>query len=202
MGRLDPRNRYVPVRLGDVNTQTRWVLDRSGAREPDFLPHVMLRVQDVMREDFPQAPESEPVREVGLLMSHHDMDLVPVVDAGGALAGVLTERALARRYIRESREPSELDAPATVGAIARVVEGTLVNGSEDAEVSGQIWCMAMDIGALPSEIGPGDVAVVGNRDDAQRAAIELGVGLLVVTNGTAARATTRSRWRRSARCRS
>ena len=63
------------------------------------------------------------MREVGLLMSHHDMDLVPIVDADGALAGVLTERALARRYIRESREPSELDAPATVGAIARVVEG-------------------------------------------------------------------------------
>ena len=123
MGRLDSRNRYVPVRLGDVNTQTRWVLERSGAREPEFLAHVMLRVQDVMREDFPQAPESEPVREVGLLMSHHDMDLVPIVDEDGALAGVLTERALARRYIRESREPSELDAAATVGAIARVVEG-------------------------------------------------------------------------------
>ena len=44
--------------------------------------------------------------------------------------------------------------------------------------------MAMDIGALPSEIGPGDVVVVGNRDDAQRAAIELGVGLLVTSNGT------------------
>ena len=44
--------------------------------------------------------------------------------------------------------------------------------------------MAMDIGSLPSEIGPGDVAVVGDRDDAQRAAIELGVGLLVTSNGT------------------
>jgi manganese-dependent inorganic pyrophosphatase len=184
MGRLDPHNEYRPVRLGDINTQTRWVLERSGAREPDFLPHVMLRVQDVMREDFPQAVETEPVREVGMLMSHRDLDLVPIVDDEGALAGVMTERALARRYIRESREPSELDAATTVGAIARVLEGELVNGSEDAEVSGQIWCMAMDIGSLPSEIGPGDVAVVGNREDAQRAAIGLDVGLLVASNGT------------------
>ena len=43
----------------------------------------------------------------------------------------------------------------------------------------------MDVGSLPSEIGSGDVVVVGNRDDAQRAAIELGVGLLVTSNGTA-----------------
>src|SRR4051812_25323949 len=182
MGRLDPHNAYMPVRLGDLNTQTRWVLERAGAREPEFLPHVMLRVQDVMREHFPQAEGSEPVREVGRMMAREDLDLVPIVESG-ALAGVMTERALARRYIRESREPSELDAPTRVSAIVKVLGGEVVSGA-DAEVTGQIWCMAMDIGSLPSEIGPGDVVVVGNRDDAQRAAIELGVGLLVTSNGT------------------
>ena len=30
--RLDPRNRYVPARLGELNAQTRWALERSGAR--------------------------------------------------------------------------------------------------------------------------------------------------------------------------
>ena len=54
-GRLDPRNEYVPVRLGELNAQTRWVLERSGAPEPPLLPHVMLRVRDVMRERFPLA---------------------------------------------------------------------------------------------------------------------------------------------------
>ena len=36
-GRLDPRNEYVPVRLGELNAQTRWVLERSGGREPQLL---------------------------------------------------------------------------------------------------------------------------------------------------------------------
>src|ERR671923_49351 len=45
-GRLDPRNEYIPVRLGDLNAQTRWVLRRSRAPEPDLLPHVLLRVTD------------------------------------------------------------------------------------------------------------------------------------------------------------
>ena len=182
MSRVDTRNRYVPVRLGELNTQTRWVLEQARAQEPEFLPHVMLRVRDVMREDFPQADDSEPVREVGRLMARQDLDLVPIVNTAGALTGVMTERALARRYIRESREPSELDAPTNVSAIVKVLQGEVLAGS-DNEVSGQIWCMAMDVGALPTEIGPGDVVVVGNRDDAQRAAIDLGVGLLVVSNG-------------------
>jgi len=184
MGRVDPHNEYRPVRLGEINTQTRWVLKRAGARQPNFLPHVMLRVSDVMRERFPQAVGGEPIREVGRLMAREDLDLVPIVDDRGELEGVMTERALARRYIRESREPSELDAPTRPSAIVKVLQGELIAGAGDAEVSGQIWCMATDIGSLPSEIGPGDVAVVGNRDDAQRAAIELGVGLLVTSNGT------------------
>jgi manganese-dependent inorganic pyrophosphatase len=183
MRRLDPRHEYVPVRLGDVNTQTRWALDRAHAEEPEFLPHVMLRVQDVMRSDFPLAEHTEPVREVGRVMAREDIDLVPIVE-DGVLAGVMTERALARRYIRESRDASKLDAPTKVSAIVSVLEGELVAGP-DQEVAGRVWVMAMDVGSLPSEIGKGDVVVVGNRPDAHRAALDLGVGLLVTSNGTA-----------------
>ena len=68
-GRLDPRNDYVPVRLGDCNRQTRWLLERSGAPEPRHLPHVMLRARDVMQEEFPVTRQDEPLREAGRAMS-------------------------------------------------------------------------------------------------------------------------------------
>src|SRR6202012_3884118 len=42
-GRLDPRNEYLPVRLGDCNRQTRWLLQRSEAPEPRHPPHILLR---------------------------------------------------------------------------------------------------------------------------------------------------------------
>jgi manganese-dependent inorganic pyrophosphatase len=182
--RLDPHNDYEPVRLGELNEQTRWVLQRSGAKEPPLLPHVMLRVQDVMRERFALAPHSEPVRDVGLTMAREDLDLVPVVDDDGALAGVVTERVLARRYIRESREASRLDAPTAVGEIARVLEGDLLTGEPAREVSGRVWVLAMATGSLPLGFEAGDVVVVGDRPDAQRVAIEVGVALLVTSNGT------------------
>jgi manganese-dependent inorganic pyrophosphatase len=185
-GRLDPRNEYVPVRLGELNQQTRWVLDRSGAPEPDLLPHVMLRVRDVMRERFPHASHSEPVREVGLIMARDDVDIVPVVDDDERLAGVMTERVLARRYVRESREASRLDAPTAIGAIAGVLEGDLLVGEAATEVTGRVWVLAMATASLPIGFVAGDVVVVGDRPDAQRIAIEVGVGLLAISNDTAA----------------
>ncbi len=182
--RLDPNNEYVPVRLGECNAQTRWVLERSGADEPALLEHVMLRVQDVMREKFPLAEHTVPVREVGLIMARDEVDLVPVVADGGELAGVMTERALARRYVRESREASKLDAPTAVSAIAGVLEGEQLSGEGSLEVTGRVWVLAMATESLPLGFSAGDVVVVGNRPDAQRIAIEVGVALLVTSNGT------------------
>src|SRR5829696_6976194 len=88
--RLDPRNEYVASRLGDVNAQTRWVLDRAPVPEPEFLPHILLRACDVMQTSFPTADHHEPIREVGLTMAREELELVPITDDAGALAGVMT----------------------------------------------------------------------------------------------------------------
>jgi manganese-dependent inorganic pyrophosphatase len=180
--RLDPRNKYLPVRLGAVNAQTRWLLEHADAAEPDLLPHVMLRVCDVMRSGFQVAREHEPVREVGLAMAAGELDLMPVVDEGGTLVGVMTERALARRYIRESREVSALVAPTSVSALVGVLDGELVAG-EETDIAGRVWAYSMDV-ASSSQIASGDVVVVGDRPDAQELAIERGAALLVLSNGT------------------
>jgi manganese-dependent inorganic pyrophosphatase len=183
--RLDPGQDYVAVRLGDVNAQTEWLLERSGAPLPELLPHIMLRVRDVMRETFPVATEHKPVREVGLTLAREGLDLVPIVDEAGALVGVVSERTLAHRFIRESREASTLvDAPTTVGCVAEVLEGEVITGDTDREVAGRVWVHAMEVGS-PTKIAEGDTVVVGNRTDSQRLAIELGAALLILSNNSA-----------------
>ena len=181
--RLDPENEYVPVRLGELNAQTEWVLERSGAETPDFLPHVMLRTCDVMRESFPVADRRKSVREVGLAMARDNLDLMPIVDEDGLMVGVVTMRALARRYIRESREPSSLgDTGTTVEAIVEVLDGELVAG-EGRAISGRVWVSSSATGPGPTPIAAGDVVVVGNRVDAQEHVIEAGAAVLVSPNG-------------------
>jgi manganese-dependent inorganic pyrophosphatase len=180
-GRLDPRNDYLAVRLGECNAQTCWLLGRAGVSEPVFLPHAMPRARDVMQTSFPVTGQDAPLREAGLAMGKADLEVVPIVDGDGALTGVLTERALARRYIRESRRTSTLqEAPTYISAIVSVLEGTLVTG-DDRQLEGRVWVHSMDV-ASRSGISEGDVVVVGNRADAQLLAIELGAALVVISN--------------------
>ena len=179
----DDDDEYVAVRLGSVNAQTEWLLERSGAPLPRHLPHAYLRVRDIMRTEFPIAQRGDPVRSVGLLMASEGMDLVPVVDDDGVLTGLLTERGLARRYVRESREASRLDVPTPVGSIVEVLEGELHAGDPDVELEGRVWVQAMHSTAS-SKVQPGDVVVIGDRPEATVNAIERGIALLVLSNST------------------
>jgi manganese-dependent inorganic pyrophosphatase len=180
---VDPDNFYAPARLGEVNAQTAWALQESGAETPKRISHIMLRVKDVMAKDVATARGNDPLRNVGIAMAKRNISQVPIVDDEGALIGIITERNLARMYIRESREASTFEAtPVPVGSIVEVLEGELLAG-EDRETSGKLWVISMDVGSMGQAMEPGDIMVIGDRPDAQRRAIEMGAGVLVVSNG-------------------
>ena len=178
-GRLDLENAYVPVRLGEVNAQARWALARSGAPEPELLRHVRLRAKDVMRTDHPTANHDESLRDVGIAMAKGDVDIIPIVDDAGAVTGILTARDLARRYIKESSEPSSFaDRPASIDLIVEVLGGRVLV-PPTRRLNGRLWAVTVDAMTMGTTMGPNDIVVVGNRSDAQRRAAEIGVALVV-----------------------
>src|ERR671918_2920402 len=181
---VDPENHYVAARLGEVNAQTAWAFEKSGAVEPRLIRHVMLRVKDVMSGDVAVARKNDPLRNVGLVMARRNISQLPIVEDDGSLAGIITERNLARMYVRESRGASTFaDSPVSVGAMVEVLEGELLVGRKDSEFSGQLWVISMSVDSMGKSMKSGDVVVIGDRPRGQRRAIELGAGVLVVSNG-------------------
>ena len=179
-GRLDPGASYVPVRLGPLNAQSAWALERSGAPTPELLPHIMLRVRDVMSA-APSANHNDSLRAVGLAMAKADADLMPIVDDDGVLVGLLTSRDLARRYIKESGEPSSFDdRPVSVDLIVDVLGGELLVRPE-RRLTGRLWAVTVHPDTMGRTMGPHDIVVIGDRADAQRRAVEIGVALVVTT---------------------
>ena len=181
---VDPDNNYEAVRLGEANAQTAWALEKSGAEEPRRIRHIMLRVKDVMSDDVAVANKNDPLRNVGLTMARRNISQLPIVEKDGTLTGIITERNLARMYVRESRGASSFaDSPVTVGAIVEVLEGELLVGEKESEFSGQLWVISMSVDSMGKSMNPGDVVVIGDRPKGQRRAIELGAGVVVVSNG-------------------
>jgi manganese-dependent inorganic pyrophosphatase len=180
---VDPENHYVAARLGEVNAQTKWALEKSGAKQPTMLEHIMLRVRDVMASDVAVARKNDPLRNVGLTMARRNISQLPIVEDDGTLTGIITERNLARMYVRESRGASTFaDSPVSVGSMVEVLEGELLVGEKDRESSGQLWVISMSVDSMGKSMNPGDVVVIGDRPKGQRRAIELGAGVIVVSN--------------------
>ncbi len=180
---LDKENDYSPARLGEVNAQTQWALEKSGAKSPKRISHIKLRVKDVMSDDVAVAGKNDPLHKVGLMMAEKDISQVPIVDDDRSLIGLITERNLARMYIRESRETSTFaESPVSVKSMVEVLEGELLAGG-DKKSSGKLWVISMGVDSMGQSMDSGDIVVIGDRQKGQRRAIELGAGVLVISNG-------------------
>ncbi|HEY3318573.1 MAG TPA: putative manganese-dependent inorganic diphosphatase [Coriobacteriia bacterium] len=97
--RVESERVYVPVRLGEAPSETRWLFDRFGAKMPERVEHVRLRVRDAMAAEVVTVAPDESLLAVGRLMREHDIRAVPVCEDGRVL-GIVSTETLAARYLR------------------------------------------------------------------------------------------------------
>ncbi len=179
----DPESFYVPARLGPVPKEAEWVFRRFGVELPDEVTHVRTRVRDVMTPDPVVIGVDEPMLAAGLLMRERGVRALPVVDAEGRAAGLVSERLLAERYLHETGIEGFRRMPVSVGLIARTLEGELVCGDPDAQITGDVLVAANEPSTLVARLAPGDVVISGDRLRTPPLALEAGIALLVATGG-------------------
>jgi manganese-dependent inorganic pyrophosphatase len=174
---------HIPARLGELNRETRFVLDTFGVPEPVLLPHIHVRVQDVMTANVITTPPTSTVFEVGRLMREHNVHAIPIVDEDGRVRGAVTERMLARSYLKEMeiyREPTTLFR---LDNIAATLNGAIILGDPAAQVRGSFFVGAMTPETMSRFIAPGDTIILGDREETQEVALEKGASCLVLTGG-------------------
>ncbi len=175
--------RHVPARLGEINRETAFVLERFGVPTPVFLPHVYVRAQDVMTQSVTAAHAGATVHEVGELMSEHRIHTVPVLDESGHAQGIITESSLARGYLKELALQNLSETPTALGKIADTLSAQIVLGDPNTLVRGNVIIGAMNIQTIVKYIAPGDLVIIGNRDNAQEVALSCNISCLVISGG-------------------
>lgn len=181
--REEPDREFRAFRLGDINRETAFVLNRLGIPEPPLLEHVRRRVREAMVHDVITAGVDATSYEVGVLMRREGIRSIPLVDEEAHPHGVVTTRTLAELYIHEAGTFSFAVEPPTVAQVVRTLEGVLLVGKPDTHLAGRPVIGAMTPALMRKHIRPGDVVIVANRGDAQRTALEGGASALIVSGG-------------------
>lgn len=172
----------VPVRLGNVNQETQYILDYFKAEAPQFLKTVKLTVEDLNFDYISPISPDISLKMAWNIMRDKNIKTLPVADENDHLLGLLAISNLTSCYmdIWDNRilAKSNTKLDNIVDTLSAKVSYTNENNNS---FPGKIVVTAMQPDSMIDHIESGDIAIVGDRDEVQRALINLKVSLIIIT---------------------
>jgi len=174
----------IPARAGKINAETKYVLEYFGASTPVLITDLYPRAKEIMAEDAVTIRPGNTLRELGQLMKQHGLKAVPVTDDQNVLVGMVSVGDLAQRYFDELEMQDLHEGGVDYRKLLRTLDGTLVTGDAlNRLIGGRARIAGAQVATMRKIIAANDVVLVGDRENAQLAAIEEGIACLVITGG-------------------
>lgn len=181
---------YIPVRAGDVNTETEFVLDHFGASAPALMENITTQVRDIEIRKTKGVSRCTSIRKAWKMMQDNDIVTIPIVTKEGSLEGLITVSDIAHN-IMDVYDNTVLSKGKTIYSnILDTINGEMLVGDpKDVFGEGKVLIGAANPEMMESYIDKGDIVIVGNRYESQLCAIEADAGCVVVCLGARVPAT-------------
>ena len=176
----------IACRLGDVNQETQYILDYFNAEAPQLLKTVKLKVEDLQFDNIsPVSPELS-LKTAWTIMRDKNIKTLPVADENDHLLGVLAVSNLTSCYMDIWDNRILAKSNTTLDNIIDTLSAKASYINENLTTfPGKIVVSAMQPDTMTGHIEEGDIAIVGDREEAQAELIKLNVSLMIVTGGYA-----------------
>lgn len=174
----------VPVRLGDLNRETQFVLKYFSVDIPIYKNNIKTQVSDL---DFDMISPVSPditIKTAWSIMKKNNKKVLPVSDEDEKLLGIVTLSDITRNYL-DTMENSILAVSNTpLDTIVDTLDAKQLNEmKEKFKTSGKVMIAAMTCDCLEPFVEAGDIIITGNRKDSQIKCIELGAACIIVSCG-------------------
>jgi manganese-dependent inorganic pyrophosphatase len=173
----------VPVRLGEINRETEFILKYFNVEIPTLLKSVKQKVEDLHYDKATVFSKELTMKTAWSLMKQQNLKSAPILDDHGHLLGLLSTSNMIEGYmekwdssiLREANTPIE-NVIDTIAAKVLYLRDTMKT------IEGDIHIAAMRGEEVKKRINKGDVVIVGgDRDDAVATLIEAQVSLIILT---------------------
>lgn len=170
----------VPCRLGPINTETRWLLERFGFEEPMLFEDARATIKEIdMDPPLTITPETT-IYETLQLMKQNNKQSYGVVNQKGQLLGMVTRSDLSRVGLGDTAAAIQLLKDTPLDYIAKTIRGFIAYRDEEYHFNGKVSIIAMTETGLNDYDIRDRLVMLGNDTEAQKAAIRKGAGILVV----------------------
>ena len=170
----------VPCRLGPINMETRWLLERFGFEEPMLFEDARATIKEIdMDPPLTITPETT-IYETLQLMKQNNKQSYGVVNQKGQLLGMVTRSDLSRVGLGDTAAAIQLLKDTPLDYIAKTIRGFFAYRDEEYHFNGKVSIIAMTETGLNDYDIRDRLVMLGNDTEAQKAAIRKGAGILVV----------------------
>lgn len=175
---------YKAKRLGEVNPETKYVLDYFGVKEPELLTDIYPRMVDIPLHTVEPIDAKTSLKKAWDMMREQSIVTLPILEKDGTLKGIITASDItySDMDVYDNKVLSKAKTP--YSNIVETLDGELVVGDMNSCIdSGKVLVSAANPDLMEKFIDPGDVVIIGNRYDSQFCSIEAGARLLIVCMG-------------------
>lgn len=166
--------------LGEINKESKFVLDYFKIEHPKFLSNVKVQLSDVPYDKTIMADENSSIYEAYTYMVANNITGLPVVKNNKKFFGYVSLKEIAADFIRGDFDMLN----ASYDNILNVIEGSEIL-KFDEHIEGHIMAITFSIEAIIEsvKINNETIAILGSRKDVVDHCIENKVKLIVLVGG-------------------
>lgn len=169
----------IPCRLGPLNAETRYLLQRFQVKEPYLFEDARATLDEInIDEPYAISPHTT-IQETLELMSEQKKQSYGIVNKDGKLMGMVTKSDLAAIGLGDTAVAIKLLKETPLDNIAKTISGTVCYADDQMHFNGKTSVIAIAETKLNNYELNDRLVIVGNDSEAQAAAIKKGAGILI-----------------------
>ena len=171
----------IGYRLGDINRETRYVLERFNLKEPKLIENVKIQLLDIEYEDTPTLCIYDSIKKAYDIMKSYKIRQLAIVNKERALQGIVSINDIAMASIEENYYNISTNMDNLLGTLS----GTIING-EKGFVEGKIPIIPSYYSLLEDKnfsLEDDSIVILPDVHEMIEKAIEMKPRLVVVTAG-------------------
>jgi manganese-dependent inorganic pyrophosphatase len=173
---------YVPIRLGEVNAETKFVLDYFKVEEPAMMDSIKLKVSDLDYSRVPSLTPNVSIAKAQEYLSANNIDYITVTDESNVLCGMLTASSLNKIYTDVWNDNILFESKTSLKNIVETLNARVLYVNENIHIfPGNILIAAMSDAMIKTYAKEGDIVIIGDRENNIETLINIAVSLIILT---------------------
>ena len=174
-------NRYEAKRAGELNEETKYVLDTFGVKSPGLITDVGAQVKDIEIRKTPGVSGKISLKRAWEMMKEQNVVTLPVTDKENNLEGLIITGDIATSYMDVYDNSILSRAKTQYQNIVDTLDGTMLCGNEHAYfMKGKVVVGSANPETMEQFLEDDDLVIMGNRYDAQISALESNASCIVI----------------------